>query len=150
MINNEEVKKFIGIILKQLQQFLLTKCVDKLVVVFIDVTTKETLERWDFKIEITDSCKTTDNYESDTDLKDIQKGIRDVIRQITASVTFLPLLDNRCSFDILLYTDKNTCLPSKEWSDSKPHNIVNEQRVQLRSFSTGVHKIDTFVAYKRD
>lgn len=150
MTNNEEVKKFINVILKQLHQFLLTKCVDKLVVVIIDVATKETLERWDFKIEITDECKSSDRYECENDLKDIQKGIRDVIRQITASVTFLPLLENLCSFDILLYTDKNTCLPSNEWSDSKPHIIVNEERVKLRSFSTGVHKVDTFVAYKRE
>ena len=43
---------------------------------------------------------------SKKDEKQIKQEIRDVIRQITASVTFLPLLDCVCSFDILIYTDK--------------------------------------------
>ncbi|CAN0508967.1 unnamed protein product, partial [Scytosiphon promiscuus] len=30
--------------------------------------------------------------------------IQNVIRQITSSVTFLPLLDEPCSFDLLVYT----------------------------------------------
>ena len=30
--------------------------------------------------------------------KDIQREMRDVIRQITASVTFLPLLDGQCEY----------------------------------------------------
>jgi hypothetical protein len=29
-----------------------------------------------------------------------------IIRQITASVTFLPLLDEPCTFDLLIYTDR--------------------------------------------
>ena len=40
------------------------------------------------------------------DEKKIKGEIRDVIRQITASVTFLPLLDCLCSFDILIYTHR--------------------------------------------
>jgi len=32
--------------------------------------------------------------------------IRDVIRQITASVTFLPLLDCPCTFDVLIHTER--------------------------------------------
>ena len=31
-------------------------------------------------------------------IKDIQREIRDVMRQITASVTFLPLLDGPCEY----------------------------------------------------
>ena len=34
----------------------------------------------------------------DKDIKTIQKEMREVIRQITASVTFLPLLDTLCKF----------------------------------------------------
>ena len=40
------------------------------------------------------------------DEKKIKQEIGAVIRQITASVTFLPLLDCLCSFDILIYTHK--------------------------------------------
>jgi len=34
--------------------------------------------------------------------------------QITASVTFLPLLNDRCSFDLLVYTDMQSAVPM-EW-----------------------------------
>ena len=30
-----------------------------------------------------------------------------IIRQITCSVSFMPLLAERCSFDLLVYTDKD-------------------------------------------
>jgi mitotic spindle assembly checkpoint protein MAD2 len=65
-------------------------------------STKEVLERWDFRI----------NYQSDEngnacgngktvgkkDLKLIQKEIRDVLRQISGTVSFLPLLDCLCKY----------------------------------------------------
>ena len=34
--------------------------------------------------------------------------------QITASVTFLPLLSDRCSFDLLVYTNAESAVPM-EW-----------------------------------
>ena len=36
------------------------------------------------------------------------------VMQITASVTFLPLLSDRCSFDLLVYTDAESAVPM-EW-----------------------------------
>ena len=66
--------------------------------------------RWEFKIEnetveAKDGSKTVVE-EGVKDEKKIRSEIRDVIRQITASVTFLPLLDCLCSFDILIYTHR--------------------------------------------
>lgn len=148
LTNNEEVKKFIRTILTQLQKFTLDKCVHRLVLVIVDVRTNETIEKWDFKIELTTNDDEVTNEK--TDLNEIQKNIRDVIRQITASVSFLPFIDKLCCFDILLYTDKNTLLPSDQWSDGKPPIIAREEKVQLRSFSTGIHEIDTIVAYKKE
>jgi mitotic spindle assembly checkpoint protein MAD2 len=58
----------------------------------------------------------------------IAKEIAAILRQITASTSFLPLLDAVCTFDLLVYTDA--------------------AEVQLRSFSTSRHKINTSVAYK--
>ena len=37
-----------------------------------------------------------------------------MVLQITASVTFLPLLNDRCSFDLLVYTDAQSAVPL-EW-----------------------------------
>lgn len=80
----------------------------KLVLVLGSVETKEILERWEFKIEYeTEDGKENQFVEtSNKDEKKIKAEIRDVIRQITASVTFLPLLDCLCSFDVLIYTKK--------------------------------------------
>ena len=81
-----------------------------------------------------------DSQETTTkDEKKIKSEIRDVIRQITASVTFLPLLDCICSFDILIYTHKNVDVP-ETWGDSDACIIQNSEEVKLRSFSTGIHK----------
>jgi mitotic spindle assembly checkpoint protein MAD2 len=52
-------------------------------------------------------------------LKEITQEIQAIIRQITASVTFLPLLNEPCSFDLLVYADKNTTVPVT-WEDTDP------------------------------
>merc|ERR1712083_567892 len=83
------------------------------------------------------------------DEKKIKSEIRDVIRQITASVTFLPLLDCLCSFDILIYTHSDTDVPS-QWGESDPCYIINSEEVKLRSFSTSVQRVEAAVSYKAD
>ena len=72
------------------------------------VETKETLERWEFNVEydLEDKENSHHRNKTDKDEKKIKQEIREVIRQITASVTFLPLLDCICSFDVLIYTNK--------------------------------------------
>ena len=80
-------------------------------------------------------------------LKEIQSEIQAVIRQITATVTFLPLLDEACAFDLLVYTDKEAEVP-RTWEESDPQYIVNSTEVRLRSFTTKVHKVDAMVTFK--
>jgi mitotic spindle assembly checkpoint protein MAD2 len=92
----------------------------------------------------------------DNDCEDQQKRerrtlqeIQAIIRQITASVTFLPLLDETCSIDLLAYTDRDAAVPDAcEESDAKI--ILGGANVQLRSFSTSVHKVDAVVSYKQE
>ncbi|KAI1238665.1 hypothetical protein IHE44_0013405 [Lamprotornis superbus] len=74
--------------------------------------------------------------------KAIQDEIRSVIRQITATVTFLPLLESACAFDLLIYTDKDLAVPEK-WEESGPQFIANSEEVRLRSFTTTIHKVNT-------
>jgi mitotic spindle assembly checkpoint protein MAD2 len=59
------------------------------------------------------------------------------MRQITASVTFLPLLNEACCFDLLVYADLAATVPV-EWEDSDPCFISNSEEVKFRSFSTKV------------
>jgi mitotic spindle assembly checkpoint protein MAD2 len=73
-------------------------------------------------------------------LKEIHGEIQAIIRQVTASVTFLPLLNEPCSFDLLVYTKKDAAVPAK-WEDSDPCYIMNSQEVKLRSFTTSVSSI---------
>lgn len=80
-------------------------------------------------------------------LKEIQSEIRGIIKQITASVTFLPLLEEPCAFDLLVYTNKAAAVP-KKWEDSDPCYILNSQEVKLRSFTTSFHKVESMVTYK--
>jgi len=69
--------------------------------------------------------------------KEIMGEIQAIIRQICASVTFLPLLDGPCSFDLLVYADNKVTTPLA-WEESDPKYIANSQVVRLRSFSTKV------------
>lgn len=79
--------------------------------------------------------------------KEIQGEIQSIFRQITASVTFLPQLDGNCTFNVLVYADADSDVPL-EWGDSDAKDIKDAERVQLRSFSTNSHKVDTLVSYR--
>ena len=45
--------------------------------------------------------------------------IQAIIRQITASVTFLPMLEDKCTFDLLVYTKADSAVP-QQWCVSSP------------------------------
>ena len=74
---------------------------------------------------------------SDKPQKEVTQEIQAIIRQITASVTFLPLLNEPCCFDLLVYADKQATVPVT-WEDSDPCFIANSEQVKLRSFDTKV------------
>ena len=78
---------------------------------------------------------------------EIQQEIQSIFRQITASVTFLPVLDGNCTFNVLVYADQDSEVPL-EWGDSDAKDIRNGEKVQLRSFSTNNHRVDTLVSYR--
>ena len=121
----------------------------KLVLVITSLETQTVLERWNFDIETDGSSVEKPDQEHEKSEKDIMNEIQAIIRQITASVTFLPLLQDACTFDLLVYTDNNIDVP-QTWEESDPKYINNQQEVRLRSFSTKVHKVDAMVAYKAE
>ena len=71
--------------------------------------------------------------------------------QITASVTFLPLLSDPCTFDLLVYTAAASDVPAA-WEESEPRLIATGAAadVKLRSFTTRVHRVDAMVSYRMD
>ena len=137
--------------------------------------TQETLERWVFDVHTDKSVGTEGKVEKSQ--KEITSEIQAIIRQITASVTFLPLLDEPCTFDLLVYTDNDVdvpqvdrlsrprprplCLPlaprtpttphcpAQAWEESDPKYIANSDEVKLRSFTTKVHRVDACVSCAR-
>ncbi|XP_015605950.1 mitotic spindle assembly checkpoint protein MAD2A [Cephus cinctus] len=159
MSTDDKIKSFLATVLGQVEEWLVQKKVYKLTLVITNVNTKEVLEKWDFKVDYEAPVSNTVTIMAGgdsplpevgtKDVKTIQKEIREVIRQITGTVSFLPLLDCLCSFDILTYTVPDCGIP-KEWDETQPVFIANSQEVQLRSFSTSIHKMDTIVSYKNN
>ncbi|XP_059614583.1 mitotic spindle assembly checkpoint protein MAD2A [Phlebotomus argentipes] len=150
MSKDEKITEFLKKVLAQAQDWISQNKVEKISMVITNAHTKETLECWDFKIEgdTENSVKENDKEATSTkDLKRIQSEIRDVMRQISATVSFLPLLDCVCSFDVLIYTLRDTEIPD-QWNNTEGVFIQNAQAVQLKSFSTGLHKMTTVVNYK--
>jgi mitotic spindle assembly checkpoint protein MAD2 len=66
---------------------------------------------------------------------EIQQEIQALFRQITASVSFLPMLDGNCTFNVLVYADADSDVPL-EWGDSDAKEVKNS------------HRIDTLVSYR--
>ncbi|KAJ9103645.1 hypothetical protein QFC19_004220 [Naganishia cerealis] len=160
--SDESLKEYLGTILKQVHEWLMTDTINRLVLAITSKETLETLERWQFDIIREDDessgvssstvpAGTTingiqkDKPKKEKTEKEVQSEIREIMKQITASVTFLPTLEEES------YTSTSDPLPLPEkWNDADPHLIDKGkvEQVRLRSFSTNVHKMEAMVAYK--
>ncbi|EPS29286.1 Mitotic spindle checkpoint component mad2 [Penicillium oxalicum] len=164
---DDQVKAYIKKIMSQLNKWMAGGKISKLVIVITDKETGEHVERWQFDVEIfgkgsrTQSSRKAGDKENATPgensaeasepvektEKEIQEEIQSIFRQITASVTFLPVLDGDCTFNVLVYADADSDVPV-EWGDSDAKEIKNAEKVQLRSFSTNNHRVGTLVSYR--
>ena len=116
--SDEGLKSYLTQVLRQLAEWLTKGAVQKLCVVITGVETKEVLERWVFNID-TDKAAMAPGVVRTKSQKDIQGEIQAIIRQVTACVTFLPLLEEPCTFDLLVYTNTDAAVP-KAWEESDP------------------------------
>eukprot|EP00735_Rhodelphis_limneticus_P003683 TRINITY_DN15185_c0_g1::TRINITY_DN15185_c0_g1_i1::g.30677::m.30677 TRINITY_DN15185_c0_g1::TRINITY_DN15185_c0_g1_i1::g.30677 ORF type:complete len:203 (+),score=28.73,sp/Q556Y9/MD2L1_DICDI/62.89/3e-86,HORMA/PF02301.13/1.1e-42 TRINITY_DN15185_c0_g1_i1:47-655(+) len=140
------LNKYLQSVFAQLSDWLLQKTVQRLVLVITSVATQEVLERWVFDIEA-DKEVTLEGPGKERSEKDVMNEIQAIMRQITASVSFLPLLEEPCTFDLLVYTHADCEVPQL-WEESDPKYITNAEEVRLRSFTTRVHKVDAMVSFK--
>ncbi|KAG7009183.1 hypothetical protein G7Y79_00003g010510 [Physcia stellaris] len=162
--SDDQVKAYINKIMAQLNKWMIGGKISKLVVVITSKETGEHVERWQFDVQLFNKPvkKSTTQKAPDKENatpeeteppppekteKEIQSEIQALYRQITASVTFLPQLDGNCTFNVLVYADADSDVPI-EWGDSDAKEIKNAEKVQLRSFSTSNHKVDTLVSYR--
>jgi mitotic spindle assembly checkpoint protein MAD2 len=86
--------------------------------------------------------------------------VAELIKQITSTVGFLPVLEEACSFDLLVYTDSDKGGGEEEatspgWAalssaDCEGYLVPAEDREddRLRSFRTSVHEVTAHVAYQ--
>ncbi|KGO73762.1 DNA-binding HORMA [Penicillium italicum] len=162
---DDQVKAYIKKIMSQLKEWMQGGKISKLVVVITSKETGEHVERWQFDVEVfgkqskSKSSQKAGDKENSTPgdakpaapiektEKQIQEEIQAIFRQITASVTFLPVLDGDCTFNVLVYADADSDVPV-EWGDSDAKEIKNAEKVQLRSFSTNNHRVGTLVSYR--
>ncbi|KAK1077705.1 Mitotic spindle checkpoint component mad2 [Friedmanniomyces endolithicus] len=160
---DDQVKAYIKKIMSQLSRWMQKAKISKLVIVITSKETGEHVERWQFDVNVfqdpskqTHSITTGDKEnsapqqpspDSSKSDDDVQKEIQALFRQVTASVTMLPMLDGNCTFNVLVYADADSEVPL-EWGDSDAKEIRNAENVKLRSFSTNNHRIDTVVSYR--
>ncbi|KAL9125681.1 MAG: hypothetical protein Q9217_005153 [Psora testacea] len=167
--SDDQVKAYIKKIMSQLNKWMTGSKISKLVVAIASKETGETVERWQFDVQIVNKgskkhspkgsrkpgdeenaapTEVTEPPPPEKSEKEIQIEIQSIFRQITASVTFLPQLDaGNCTFNVLVYADADSEVPM-EWGDSDAKEIENGEKVQLRSFSTSNHRVDTLVSYR--
>ncbi|KAH3899342.1 probable Mitotic spindle checkpoint component MAD2 [Saccharomycodes ludwigii] len=151
--HDEELKSYIRKILLQVHRWLLGSKCNKLVLVIIDKDEGDILERWEFNVEITNNpndTNTDSNNNEEIPLEVTQKEIRGLIRQITASVTFLPELDHdekEYTFNVLAYTKANAKVPL-DWGDSSSKEIEQGESVSFKQFHTNDYKVGAQVTYK--
>ncbi|KAJ3291563.1 Mitotic spindle checkpoint component mad2 [Rhizoclosmatium sp. JEL0117] len=160
------VQAYLKQIMTQIEKWILAKTIQKLVLVITSLETREVLERWQFNIQLeagsssapatnkenaaknTSAASQAHQHQQPKTEKEIHAEIAAIMRQITASVSFLPMMTEPCTFNVLTYTDKDAEVPST-WIDSDAKMITkNAEQVKLRSFSTSVHKVDALVAYR--
>mmetsp|Transcript_20190 Transcript_20190/g.45736 ORF Transcript_20190/g.45736 Transcript_20190/m.45736 type:complete len:209 (+) Transcript_20190:188-814(+) len=146
---DEKLRDYMRKVLNDLEGWLLKGEVQQLVVVINGIDSGETLERWVFQVE---QARDKENgglvqQQTSKSKKEISGEISALLRQITATVTFLPMLDEQCAFDILIYTNKDTVVPV-QWQESDAQMVKNAAEVRLRSFDTKIHKVETAVAYR--
>ena len=157
---DEDLADYLDRAMQQLKKWLEQGKVRRLVVAIVEKETQETVERWQFDIEVLNEGMAESDVPKSDDA--IPKSLRKtdaqvkaemaaIIKQITASCTFLPVLEEPCAFQILAYTDRDVEVPV-EWSDSHARLIAEgkAEQVKLRSFSTHVHRVDAMVAYRRE
>ncbi|XP_049299414.1 mitotic spindle assembly checkpoint protein MAD2A [Anopheles funestus] len=147
-----KIKPYVERIMKEVQDLIVKRMITKVTVCIITVDKSEIIERWDFDIK--PEYGNEEASPSEKPLSKIQSEIRNVMRQIISTVSFLPCLEERCSFDIMLYTPQSVFEQNPNLNnefceeDIKCIEIKNGQTVKLKQFSTGVNAVDTAVVYR--
>ena len=92
-------------------EWLLTSSLTRLVLAIKSIETDETLERWQFEIHTDEAAAAggkpstlvgrteTGGKKKEKTEKEVQGEIREIMKQITSTTTFLPILQEECKSD---------------------------------------------------
>lgn len=127
-VSTDDITKvFLKNVSAQTQGWLAKNELEKVIMVLTNAHSKEVLECWEFQVQ----CEPADSENGDPnnptsgkELKRIQQQIVSVMRQILATVSYLPLVDCIRSFDVLTHTTKDCAVPEK-WNETNKVKIHN-------------------------
>jgi mitotic spindle assembly checkpoint protein MAD2 len=143
---DSELNAYLAELLQQIARWIAHSACRRLVLLITDVVTERTLERWEINIEAESSP--SQQQRAKTSEEKVRREIQAVMRQITACVSFLPVIAVPCAFDLLVYTSIDAQVPSAAWEPSDPQVLKGGTEVKLRSFTTTFHHVDTNVVYR--
>jgi mitotic spindle assembly checkpoint protein MAD2 len=144
---DDQLKRYLGNVLAQLANWLSTGEVKKLVLVVNGVKSGAVLERWVFDVDTSANGPSGAAARAPPKTDEHIRGeVQALMRQLTASVSFMPVIEEPCAFDLLVYASAECSVP-EAWELSDPHIIQNATDVKLRSFSTQFHKVDASVSF---
>ena len=142
---DDKLKAYLGQVLTQLAVWLGSGMVQRLVLLVNTAKTNATLERWTFDVSTTGEGDAGDRRKTE---EQARAEIQAVMRQITASVSFLPMITEAVAFDLLVYTRPDCTIP-ETWETSDARLILEHSaEVKLRTFSTSFHKVDAAVTFR--
>ncbi|OAV88706.1 hypothetical protein PTTG_07790 [Puccinia triticina 1-1 BBBD Race 1] len=172
VVEDEMIADYLKKIVDQVRVWLVEGKISRLVLVIQRKDNGETIERWEFDVHVehpavdahgTDtappSAQAQPSSSSATDqrqpraksktLAEVQSEIQVIIRQIIATVSFLPIPEAPRTFKVLAHTHSVGQDEATQWNDSDAFDITEgAERVKLKSFSTALHRVDTAVDYK--
>ncbi|TNJ30040.1 Mitotic spindle checkpoint protein MAD2 [Giardia muris] len=139
------LNKYLSEVLQRVAEWLMSGKVQKLVVTILPIGSSEAIEKWEFDVQ-------NENVEAQASSNkpeaDVQREIQAILRQINASVSFLPILSDPVTFDILIFADGDVPTPA-EWEECAGRDHIQDAvEVKFRNFTTKIHKVDTSVTYK--
>ncbi|GET89274.1 Rev7, putative [Leishmania tarentolae] len=147
-----DLNAYLAKLLQQISSWIAHGTCRCLVILITDVQSVRTLERWEIKIEAESAASSSSSSRlyngGRKSEEDVRVEIQAVMRQITACVSFLPVITQPCAFDLLVYTSADAQVPSTAWEPSDPQVLKRGTAVKLRSFTTSFHQVDTSVMYR--
>ncbi|XP_063223169.1 mitotic spindle assembly checkpoint protein MAD2A-like [Bacillus rossius redtenbacheri] len=142
MITDEKIKSYVDTFLREIKEFIDKKKVEVVDINFISEETLETVESWSLTIKY---INRPDDDKQQKPLSKIRAEIANVFRQIIATVSYIPHLEQPVTFNITAGT-LLTKVPSK-WEETVMRKSANLEHFPLRDISTNYHEVKISVAH---